>query len=132
MPTPTKFEAPLGADKNYSEANRDWPNLYASVIGMMFYLASNTRPDISFSVHHCSRFTNNTKASHDTSVKMICRYIQGTKDNGLVFNTTKKLVVDCYVDTDCAGLWEHENPRDPICASSRTVFVVTFPNCPLL
>ena len=51
LPTPTKVEAPLGADENGSEAKRDWPNSYASVIGMMFYLASNTRPDISFAVH---------------------------------------------------------------------------------
>ena len=46
LPTPTKVEAPLGTDANGSEAKRDWPNSYASVIGMMLYLASNTRPDI--------------------------------------------------------------------------------------
>ena len=32
FPTPTKVEAPLGTDANGSEAKRDWPNLYASVI----------------------------------------------------------------------------------------------------
>ena len=42
FPTPTKVEAPLGTDANVSEANRDWPNSYASVIGIMLYLASNT------------------------------------------------------------------------------------------
>ena len=47
LPTPTKVEAPLGTDINGSEPKRDWPNSYASVIGMMSYLASNTRPDIS-------------------------------------------------------------------------------------
>ena len=26
LPTPTKFEAPLGTDVNGSEAKRDWPN----------------------------------------------------------------------------------------------------------
>ena len=62
----------------------------------------------------------------------ICRYIQGTKDNGLVFNTSKKLVVDCYAHSDFAGLWGNENPQDPICARSRTGFMVTFDNCPLL
>ena len=51
FPTPTKVKAPLGTYINGSEANIDWPNSYASVIGMMLYLTSNTRPDISFAVH---------------------------------------------------------------------------------
>ena len=93
---------------------------------MMFYLASNTRQDISFSVNQCARFTHNTKASHKTAPKRICRHLQGTNDNGLVFNPSKKLVADCYADIDCSGLWVHENPQDPICARSRTVFVLTF------
>ena len=98
----------------------------------MLYLASNTIPDISFAVHQCARFTHNTKLSHETDVKRICRYLQGTKDNGLVFNPSKKLVVDCYADADFAGLWGHEDPQDRIFARSRTGFVVTFANCPLL
>ena len=65
-------------------------------------------------------------------MKRICRYPQGTKDNGIVFNPSKKLVVDCYSDADFAGLWVHEDPQDPICDRSGTRFVVTFANCPLL
>ena len=49
-----------------------------------------------------------------------------------MFNPSKKLVVDCYADADFARLWGHEDPQDPICARSRTGFVVTFSNCPLL
>ena len=41
-------------------------------------------------------------------------------------------MVDCYSDADFAGLWGHEDSQDPICARSRTGFVVTFSNCPLL
>ena len=44
LPTPTKFEAPLSTYKNGSEAKRYWPNLYASVIGMILYMASNKIP----------------------------------------------------------------------------------------
>ena len=65
-------------------------------------------------------------------MKRICRYLQGTKENGIVFNPSKKLVVDCYADADFAGLWGNEDPQDPIFARSRTGFVVTFANCPLL
>ena len=104
LPTPTKVEAPILTDANGSEAKIDWPNSYASIIGMMLYLASNARPDILFAVHQCSRFTYNTKASRETDVKRICWYLQGTKDNVLVFNPPKKLVVDCYSDADFAVL----------------------------
>ena len=51
LPTPTNVEAPLGIDANVYEAKRNWPNSYGSVIGMILYLASNTKPDISFAVN---------------------------------------------------------------------------------
>ena len=41
-------------------------------------------------------------------------------------------MVDCYADADFVGLWGHEYPQDPICAISRTGFVITFSNFPLL
>ena len=131
LPTSTKVEEPLGTDVNGSETKRDLPNSYASIIGMMLYLASNTRPDISFDFHQCARFTNNTKASHKTAMKRICRYLPGTKDNGLFFYPFKKLVMEFYADADFAGLWGHENSQEPICTRSRTGFVVNFANCPL-
>ena len=52
--------------------------------------------------------------------------------NILVFNPSNKLVVDFYADADFVGLWGHEYPQEFICARSRTRFVVTFANCPLL
>ena len=65
-------------------------------------------------------------------MKRICRYIQGTKDNCLVFNLSNKLVVCCYAGADFAGLWGHEYPQDPIFARIRTGIMVTFANFPLL
>ena len=61
-------------------------------------------------------------------MKRICRYLQGIKDNVIVFNKSKKLGVDCYAGADFVGLWGHENHEDPICDRSRTGFVVTFAN----
>ena len=128
LPTTIKVDTTLGTDAHGSEANIDWTNSYDSVIGMMLYLESNTIPDISFAVHQCDWFTYNTKASQKKNVKRIYRYLQGTKENNLVFNPSNKLVVDCYSDADFAGLWGHENPQDPICDRSRTGLVVTFAN----
>ena len=87
FPTPTKVDAPLGTYDNGSEAKQDWTNSYASVIGTIFYIASNTRSYIYFSFHRCSWFTHNTKVSHEMAVKRIYRYLQGTKNRGMAFNT---------------------------------------------
>ena len=75
LPTTTNVDAPLGTDANGSEAKRDWSNSYAYVIGMMLYMVSNTRPDISFAINQCDWFTHNTKVSHESDVKRICRYL---------------------------------------------------------
>ena len=99
---------------------------------MILYLASKTRQNISFSVHKCAWFTHNTNASHKTSVKSIYHYLQGTKDNGLLFNPSKKLVVDSYADADFVGLWGYENPQYPIFDTSINIFVVTFAHFHLL
>ena len=48
-----------------------------------------------------------------------------------MFKPSKNLVVDCYADAAFAGLWGNKHPQYPICARSRTRFVVTFANFPL-
>ena len=40
--------------------------------------------------------------------------------------------MDFYAGADFAGLWGHEDPQDPICARSRTEFVVNVANFSLL
>ena len=86
LTTPTKVVAPLGTDDNGYEAEKYCTNSYSFFIGIMSYLESNTIPYISFAVHQRAHFIHNTKESHDMAVRRICRYIQGTKENGLVFN----------------------------------------------
>ena len=49
-----------------------------------------------------------------------------------MFNLSNKLVIDFYTDADFAGMWGHEYPQYPIYARSRTGFVATFSNFPLL
>ena len=94
-------QKPLGTDKNGPEFAEQWS--YSSVVGMLLYLAANSCPEIAYAVHQCARFTHNPKASHRAAVKQICRYIQGTKMNGLILKPSKQLTVDCFVDADFAG-----------------------------
>ena len=50
----------------------------------------------------------------------------------MVFNPSNKLVVDFYADAYFTGMWVHENPQNPICDTSITVFAVIFSKIPLL
>ena len=127
--TSTKVVAPLGTDANGKPAKCDWE--YASVVGMLLFLASHSCPDISFAVHQCARFIHCTCMSHEEAVLRICHYLKGTADEGLILKPSNVMKVDLYIDADFARLWGAKDPHDPICAKSRTGFVTTFVNCPI-
>jgi hypothetical protein len=122
--------AALGTDLSGDVFANDFS--YASAIGMLMYLASNSRPDIAFAVHQCARFTHSPKASHGDAIKRICRYLKGTLTKGLIIRPSSDLKLDVYVDSDFAGLWRREDDQDPVCVKSRTGFVILLAECPLL
>jgi hypothetical protein len=123
-------QTPLGTDINGAPFDCSFD--YASIVGMMMYLALNSRPDIQFAVHQCARFTHNPKRSHGEAILRICCYLQGTKDKVLHFKSTTDLKLDCYCDADFAGLYNVEHHDDPVCVKSRTGFCLTLGDCPLL
>ena len=87
--TPSTKEA-LGLDPDGSSMDDSWN--YRSVVGMLLYLATNTRPDIAFAVSQVARFSHYPKKSHATAVKTIIRYLSGTKSNGVIFKQPTNLV----------------------------------------
>ncbi|KAL7556403.1 hypothetical protein ACA910_013045 [Epithemia clementina (nom. ined.)] len=121
---------PLGADNEGPTCQESWS--YASVVGMLMYLASNSRPDIAFAVHQCARFTHNPRASHEVAIKRIVRYLKGTRDKGLIIKSMQNLALDCHVEANFAGLFSVEDQTDPICAKSRTGYVITLGETPVL
>ena len=72
---------PLGSDGNGDPATESWG--YASVIGMLLYLSSNSCPEIQFAVHQCARFTHNPRKRCTDSIKRICKYLKGTQGIGI-------------------------------------------------
>ena len=96
-------QQPLGTNPKGNSRVESWS--YALVIGMLLYVASNTRPDIQFAVHQCVRFTHTPKRSHEEAVKRICRYLKGTMDKGMIIDPKGSMKLNCYVDADFAGLW---------------------------
>jgi hypothetical protein len=120
----------LGKDIGGSAFEEDW--CYRSVVGMLLYLSSNSRPDITFAVHQAARFSQDPKASHAKAIKRIVRYLQHTKNRGLCFRPKEGFQVDCFVDADFCGLWGSEDPIDPSVAKSRTGYIILVAGCPLL
>ena len=43
-----------------------------------------------------------------------------------------ELSIDCYVDSDFAGLWSYEDDQDPTCVRSRNGFLIMIGNCPAI
>ena len=58
--------------------------------------------------------------------------LKGSKEKGLILNPTKSLSLECYADADFVDLYGVEDNQDPICVKTRTWYVITFANCPLL
>ncbi|GJS88788.1 retrotransposon protein, putative, ty1-copia subclass [Tanacetum coccineum] len=73
---------------------------YASVVGSIMYAVRCTRPDVAFSQKLTSRYQQNPRESHWTTVKNILKYLRNTKDMFLVYGgvSTTELGVTCYTD----------------------------------
>ena len=89
-------------------------------------MEGHTRPEISFAVNQCARYTFNPKRTREEALKHIGRYLKGTRTQGVTFTPTKDLKLDCFVDADFAGLYNFEDDQDPTSVKSRTghLFIV--------
>ena len=105
---------------------------YASIVGMMLYLSGHTRPDLAYAVNACARYTFCPRRSHEVALKRIGRYLKLTRDKGLILTPVKALNVNAYSDADFAGLYGYEDISDPTCMRSRTGFIITVADCPVL
>lgn len=122
---------PLHKHANGPERERKWS--YRSAIGLLTYLARNTRPDIEYAVHQCARFQSNPKKAHENAVMRIARYLKGTAEEGLIMKPdgTKLNELEVYVDADFAGAYSKEINDDPSSVRSRTGCVILFADCPI-
>jgi hypothetical protein len=127
--TPSEVKA-LGKDDDGDTCSEPWS--YASVVGMLMYLASNSRPDIAYAVHSCARFTHCPKRVHEKALKRIARYLKGMKDRGMVIKPTADLAMDLYVDADFAGLWSSEKLDDSMSVKSRTGYIIMIGGTPVI
>ena len=64
---------------------------------------TKTRPDIMYGVSLISRFMETPKESHRKARKIILRYVNGTKDFGIMYSTLEYFKLIGYTESDCGG-----------------------------
>ena len=130
--------APLVKDADGPVASGDFS--YSSVVGMLLYLAGHSRPDIAYAVNCAARYMFCPKQSHEKALKRIGRYLKATRERGLILNPNPvndgtggdALQIDSYPDADFAGLYGYEKTTDPASVKSRTGFIITVAESPVL
>ena len=105
---------------------------YPSIVGMLLYLSSNTRPDVCFAVSQVARFTHSPKQSHAKAVKSIVRYLSGTSPEGTLISLPSSYGLSYFTDSDFAGLFKRDPDDSPSSAKSRSGYLIKFCDCPLL
>ena len=96
---------------------------------------------MSYTVHQFARFCNDPAHSHEQAVKRILRYLIGTTRNessnkesnqGIMFRLDRTKSIDAYVDASFAGEWNKERSDELTSVMSRTGYVVSYDNYPII
>ncbi len=76
---------------------------YRQVIGSLMYLMITTRPDIAYAIGKLSQHNQSPRLHDWISAKRVLRYINGTRNLGILYDYTKPLAVEGYSDADWGG-----------------------------
>jgi hypothetical protein len=79
--SPTPYDPSVILRKNKNEPTDQLR--YSQIIGSLIYLASMTRPDISFAVSKLSRFMSNPGIDHWHALERVMHYLCGTTSYGI-------------------------------------------------
>jgi hypothetical protein len=83
-----------------SESYPDVKQVYQNMVGSLMYAAISTRPDISFTIQTLSQFSLNPGPVHLTAVKRVFRYLRGSVDLGIQFNSGQNSAIELFSDAD--------------------------------
>ena len=102
---PTPMVARLSAVNSGEKLDSKAHELYRVFVGSLLYLSCWSRPDIAFAISELSRFVSDQYHTHMVAAKHLLRYLNGTKQLGLVYSapTDNVNILWGYVDLDWAG-----------------------------
>jgi hypothetical protein len=119
--------------RSLEEPSHDKTWSYRSIIGKLNFLEKSTRPEMAFASHQAARFSADPRAPHSKAVLHLCRYLQGTRDKGIIYTPDPSLGFEVYADADLAGTWNKETASDdPSTARSRLGYVIRYAGCPIV
>ncbi|UYV65758.1 hypothetical protein LAZ67_3005352 [Cordylochernes scorpioides] len=95
VPTPGSKE--INLDNHIEDDNCD-QHTYQEALGMLMFLAVNTRPDIAYITSKLSQYSKQPKQMHWTAIKRVMRYLRGTIDLGVKFERGKTGILKSYAD----------------------------------
>jgi hypothetical protein len=91
--------------------------LYQTIVGLITYYATMTRPDLAFSAQALGRHMQATGPEHLRAAKRVMRYIQGTKQLGLTYGG------DLGESTQLVGLVDSDYASDLDSRRSTTGYI---------
>jgi hypothetical protein len=110
--------------------NADW--LYCRIIGKLNFIAATCRPEISCAVHQAARFSVDPRVNHTEAIKWIARCLKANPEKGIIFKPTDHSF-KVWADAAYGDLYNKETAADsPVTAKSRTGYIVTYADCPII
>lgn len=76
---------------------------YRQLIGTVMFVATLTRPDISYATSYLSQYLDRPTKSLWIQAKRVLRYLKGTMNIGLLYKKSKTTLIETYSDADWAG-----------------------------
>ena len=130
-PKPTPMVSSRILKRHSDSAKHDNSFHYRSVIGKLNYLEKGSRPDLSYAVHQCARFSADPRTEHSQAIRRIVRYLAGNSDRGTFFKPDTTRGLEVHVDADFAGNWDPLDTTNRDTARSRHGYVITMAGCPI-
>ncbi len=111
-------------DRSYEEFANQEPDPienipYRQVIGSLMYLMVGSRADIAFAVGKLSQHSQSPSKYHWVALKRVLRYINGTRNFGILYSKRNDLTVNGFSDADWAGCRKSRK------STSDLVFIVS-------
>lgn len=102
--------------------------MYREAVGSLIYLATCSRPDLSFVVSRLSQYFAEPTEEQWSTVKHVLQYLKGTAEKGLCFRrSSDKLGIQAYSDADWASNVNNRRSTTGYCVTlSKNSFPVSW------